>query len=869
VYVLARTITGEARLPAVVTFLMFIPPLITGGCALTSPYHEWLLRSPHVERTSGMLLTTFGPWFAVHVVYSYSLLVASFIHLAVTASRASPGHRERLWLTLATPIPSAIGDIAYLVGLTPLPGYSLSPAFAAFSGVLFFMILRRYHFFELAPIARHEVVDMIGEIVFVVDRQGKLADINLAGMREFHVRRPDRLGLSASGLFPGIDALLEKDAEAGAALPDVTLTADGQTSIYQVHASPLLSDGERRGRVFVLHDVTVSRQEEQKAREHAARLEELDRLKDGFVATISHELRTPLGSILGLTDVLLDSDLKEEDARHVRTIQQSGNLLHTLVNDILDLSKVKSGKLDLNAVPTVPGAVLEEVLESLQPVAARKGLRLDWYCPTPASPLLLDPVRLRQILLNLVGNALKFTAHGGVEIIGSLDGPTLTFRVTDTGPGIPADKRAMVFEEFTQVDSSTTRRAGGTGLGLPISRRLARFMGGDVTVDENPGGGSVFTATVRAELPPPSPHPVLPDAGVALVFAFRPLRARTLRDALQAQGYRVETFDVWDAFIARREEAPPVALKWIASASLTPEMLARVGQRPTVVEIEGSARAWQDRASARLQIVSGPVWTRDVPNLIRAFQQAPRPALKPVAEAPAPPVGPRVLIADDSPENRGLLAAYAAGQPIHIDFAADGREGVDLFQHEHYDVVFLDIEMPRMDGYGAVREMRRLERTEGRVTTPIVAITAHGLPEHIAATAAAGFSQHLTRPLGKKAFLEAVEDFGGEALRRGLSEEDPAVTRLRDGYLAKLRGQRDWLLERIEAADVPALVQFGHALFGTATSFGLMELGAIGRGIEVAAEGAPRMLPSLAVAFGESVETAIAEAARRLPASVA
>lgn len=859
VFSLGRAITGEPRLPRALWGVLTLEPLMAVALALSSPFHGWLLRSPQLQ-PSGLLLTSWGPWFAVHAVYSYSLVLATGLQMGIAAVRASSHARRRLGLMLAAPIPALIGDLVFIMGFSPVPGLSLSPVFASVSAVLFFLIMRRYHFLELAPIARHEVVDMIGEVVFVVDQHGLLADMNHAALRLFGLQGTDQVGRPAAGLFPGIDSLLASEARAGAVLPDMPLTVDGRPLVFETHISPLSADGEPRGRVFLLHDVTASRRQEQAAREHATRLEEVDRLKDGFVATVSHELRTPLGSILGLTDVLLDAPLGPNEARHVRTIQQSGNLLLALVNDILDLSKVKSGTLPVNPVPSYPGALVEEVLESLSPGAEQKGLRLHWHCP-PLGPLLFDPVRLRQILLNLVGNALKFTPAGSIAVTVTRDGPLLRMVVTDTGPGVAPDKRAMIFDEFTQVDSGTTRITGGTGLGLPIARRLARLMGGDITMDAAPGGGAAFTVTFRAD-PLPAPmlsRPAMPG-GTALVFAPHPLRLRTLADALHRLGFEVEPYDSWAALMGRRHKLPAPALAWVAAPTLSRaegEELRGLADA-TVVELERPTEEFR-HALPTAQVVRAPVWSRDVPDLVRSVRPSPsalEAGKEPVDAADSGTRLTRVLLADDVSDNRELADAYLSGQPVRVDYAADGEEAVALLRRGEYDVVFLDLEMPRMDGYAAARAMRRLELEERRAPLPIVAITAHGQPEHIAATAAAGFSHHLVRPLGKKAFLEAVEHFGGAALRRAEADADPAIVKLRDGYHGKLVAQRDWLNERIAEGDVVAVRKFGHQIFGTATSFGFLELGAIGRGLESAAEGAPRLLPELAAAFAQALRRA-------------
>jgi PAS domain S-box-containing protein len=378
--------------------------------------------------------------------------------------------------------------------------------------VSFFLYLRRMlrHLdpSRVIPTRVRTALDTLTEGLMVLDQKGAIVLANQS-LATLFGKEPDALlGVSAAGL-PWI-------SQAGAAIrPDelpwaatlgagearqnglVYLQGAGGRYTFRVNASPVTSgNGRQQGVLVSFQDITELEQKEVALRAAKEEADSANRAKSAFLANMSHEIRTPMNAILGFTEVLRRGKRRSEEdvARHLDTIATSGKHLLELINDILDLSKVESGRLEVERVPFACHEVLRQVVEALSVKAAEKGIELALDYPTPLPEAMLgDPSRLRQIITNLVGNALKFTERGGVRVRPRLEGERILIDVEDTGIGIAADKLDAVFQPFMQAESSTTRRFGGTGLGLTISRQFAQAMGGDIVVASEPGRGSVFT----------------------------------------------------------------------------------------------------------------------------------------------------------------------------------------------------------------------------------------------------------------------------------------------------------------------------------------------------------------------------------------
>jgi signal transduction histidine kinase/DNA-binding response OmpR family regulator/HPt (histidine-containing phosphotransfer) domain-containing protein len=523
----------------------------------------------------------------------------------------------------------------------------------------------------------------------------------------------------------------------------------------------------------------------------AAREEALQaaQAKAAFLATMSHEIRTPLNGVLGMTRLLSETSLTAEQQDFVRTIQVSGTTLLTVINDILDYSRIESGRMELEDEPFGVRTVVEEALEIVGTRARESGIEL--VCEVaPDVPELMrgDATRLRQLLVNLVGNAVKFTPKGEVVVnvsqlrAGSLDTPAeLLFMVRDTGIGIPADRLPILFTPFSQADASTTRRYGGTGLGLAISRRLAELMGGQVSADSTVGEGSVFRFTIQARLAADRrARPRGANQGLAhrrvLIVDDNATNRRVLCAQLHAWGMIPEA-------VSSAEEA--------CDALENREHYALAILDLHMPDVDGMTLAETIRAQARFNALplillsSSLVQSKDDPN--RLFHAR---LMKPVRQsklfdsiirvldasatgkemdrtAPGTVALPlttplRILVADDNEINRKLARLVLRRLGYDCESAENGQEAVAAVESAAqsdtpFNIVFMDVQMPEMDGLEATRRIRRLEAQQPSLPWPqIFAMTADAMPEDREVCLSAGMNDYLTKPLDFEAVRAAL-----------------------------------------------------------------------------------------------------------------
>jgi signal transduction histidine kinase/DNA-binding response OmpR family regulator len=498
-------------------------------------------------------------------------------------------------------------------------------------------------------------------------------------------------------------------------------------------------------RAFRQHGVNIALIEEEVRRLKIV-AERATQAKSDFLATMSHEIRTPLNAVIGMADVLAATPLTPEQQKYVEISQRNGVGLLTLINDILDLSKIESGKVELESAAMDLRDVIDRALEVVEGRATAKGLTLrKTIAPEVPVYLIGDANRLRQVIVNLLGNAVKFTENGRLEVAvtpdpeGSAPGD-LRFAVSDTGAGIPEEKLSAVFESFTQADSSTTRKYGGTGLGLTISKQFVELMGGRIWVESTVGVGSTFWFTAR--------------------------------------------FGV------------------------------------------------QEDQSDRL--INGHP---------RGETQVSPAAREPLAS------GLRILLADDSEDNRFLIVAYLKNTGSSVDIAENGETAALLFRSalagsQPYDLVLMDVEMPVMDGYSATREIRRFENESGAPPTPVLALTAHAFAETAARGLEAGFTEVLTKPIRRVTLLEALVRHA-PAGRPALFREPVAHEKVRveegmedvvPGYLDKRRAEVSAYRQALADHNFAAIRALSHKMKGTGGGYGFPALTELGAQIERAAK---------------------------------
>jgi PAS domain S-box-containing protein len=631
-------------------------------------------------------------------------------------------------------------------------------------------------------------------------------------------------------------------------------------AVWVLETAKLLESGNGASSIIegTIIDITP-----RKAAEDALRLakhtaEEANRAKSEFLANMSHEIRTPMNGIIGMTELALGTELTTEQREYLETVRVSADALLEIINDILDFSKIEARKLDIDTIDFDLRYAIDDTLRSLAPRAHSKGLELACQVAPEVPPALRgDPSRLRQILLNLIGNAVKFTETGEVVVrvdCGPVEGErvVVTFTISDTGIGIPREKHASIFDPFTQADASTTRRFGGTGLGLTISARLAVLMGGEISVQSEPGHGTQFQVTlpfeVAVEVAVAAARRELKDlAGLdVLVVDDNATNRRILEGILSGWGIRPTVVDGGLAAIAALDRALasgnpfPLALIDFQMPDLDGFGLAeRIKQRPELattmimmlssVGHRGDAIRFRELGVASyltkpvrqsvlldaiLAVLAGTDRPHDQKVLVtrHTINEARRPL--------------RILLAEDNAVNRLLVTALLGKRGHTIVPVGNGHEAVDAIAGGTFDLVLMDVQMPEMDGLEATAAIREAEQVTGG-HVPIIALTAHAMKGDREACLAAGTDGYLSKPVNVAELFELIEDLTGSAAIA--SPELIVITPLTEpafnmrDLLARVEGDRSLMVElaRVFRGEIPAaLAEIRHCV-ATGDSAGL------------------------------------------------
>jgi two-component system sensor histidine kinase/response regulator len=569
---------------------------------------------------------------------------------------------------------------------------------------------------------------------------------------------------------------------------------------YDVTASisPVRDPAGQIHYVCVQEDITALKIAEVALRESADAAQAANRAKSDFLATMSHEIRTPMNAIIGMAELLDETPLNEEQQRYIRIFRSAGESLLTLINDILDLSKIEAGAFEIEEREFDVEQLIEETAEVLAMRGREKGIELLVDIEPGVPPVVLgDPHRLRQVLVNLMGNAIKFTQVGHVLLsvspIQAGSAPSVRFAVSDTGIGIAPSKLETIFEAFTQADSSTTRKYGGTGLGLTISRRLVELMGGRLTASSEVGTGSTFAFTLPAgETSSVPAGEAADDVRLvdihALVIDDSETNRLILRRYLEQAGATVDEAAEGQAGVACLL-APATAYDVVLTDLRMPEMSgfdvtsAIAGDPRTagvpVIILSSDARPGDSQVALEAgaaALLMKPVRRRTLLDAVAAAcrpigrPEGPSVASPPAAvDAPEPAVDTPVkalsiLLVEDTDDNRLLALAYLKNTPHRVVSAGNGVEAVDAYQAagaEGFDLVLMDMQMPVMDGYAATRKIRQIETAMHLPHTPIIALTAYALAEETSAAIKAGCDDYLTKPIKKATLLDAVARYSG------------------------------------------------------------------------------------------------------------
>ena len=620
------------------------------------------------------------------------------------------------------------------------------------------------------------VVDGVADALVVVDERGKIVSMNGPASVLFGFEAEDLAGSPIARIVPEYAAAAH-DVPGGVTQ---TVGRDANGHVFAVELAIGRETAHPDETILILRDITQRKAAEDAIRAAHDRAVEAANVKAQFLAMMSHEIRTPINAVVGMSELLLATPLDDEAREYAITVRDSAESLLAIVNDILDFSKIEAGHMELEAVPFAPVVAVENATDILAAAARKKGLSLSTYvAPDVPARVLGDADRLRQVLLNLIGNAVKFTAHGSVMVRTTVERTgeqvVLRFSVTDTGPGIARDAGERLFEPFRQADQSTRRRYGGTGLGLSISRRIVALMGGHIGFDSSPGRGSTFWFTV--------PFPRVPDeARIEHAEMLRGTRVLVVDDDAVARqvvdqyllswgavasstGTAAHAFELAKAAAARRSPFDAIVIDravggdgYAFAARMQSEPL--LASIPLVLVSGATERVTSQDARARgfAASVRKPLRQHALHDaLVTAIRG---PVVPPAAIAAATAVEARddvrILVAEDNPVNRKLALQQLKRLGFRAHAVSDGREAVEAAATGEYALVLMDCQMPDMDGFEATREIRHAELESG-THLAIVAMTANALEGDREACIAAGMDGYLAKPV-QLSELRAVVD---------------------------------------------------------------------------------------------------------------
>jgi len=739
------------------------------------------------------------------------------------------------------------------------------------------------------------IIENIEDGYYEIDLQGKFTIFNdsfrkITGYSADQLRNLDYRRLLTPAETKKVLNAFNKVNRSRRAIKDlgfVIVRKDGALRWVETSVSPITgAQGQTDGYRGILRDVTRRRQSDALKQEKLA-IETASRSKSEFLANMSHEIRTPLNAIIGMVELLLDSTLSREQREDLKVVQSAAFALLSVINDILDFSKIEAGKLELERSPFNLRDFLGEALKILAVKAHEKNLELAYrVAPDVPDRLVGDHHRFRQVLLNLIGNAIKFTESGEIVVIAQCksreaDRLILHVAVRDTGVGIPTGKQVMIFEAFSQADGSTSRKYGGTGLGLAVSAQLVNLMGGRIGVKSELGKGSIFHFTMAFDVDPASVDgTAVPDnidtSGMRILvvddndtnlkilcemltsWRMEPRSAASEEDATALYKKAHKRGPGFDLVLIDSDLPQAGALSLVKKISASSENVPRIVMMLTTTTLKDSVRFIEAGASGS---VTKPVRPSDlldaiVQSLSGEMPPAERFRNRPVNDGRAALRSLNILVAEDTPFNQKFIRRLLDSWNCRPTVVENGRLALDALAKQDYDLVLMDVQMPEMDGLTATTRIRQQER-DGDRHIPIIAMTAHAMKGDRERCLESGMDDYVPKPISAASLLEAINrvmplekgtppDTGIKGAAKTLGEDDGDLAALLDAFsndsnlFLDVAGMfiSDYppMVETVRKAildeDGALLGQTAHALKGMARNFQITDAADTARQLE-------------------------------------